>query len=134
MADDALGLPSLLKNPLTSLDSPMATDWWVMASPSTPGNSHHAFRCKGEYLTADNGFADYEKQLLTVRYKNTDRASVDAFYNAAIEAGAKDNGKPGLRPHYHAHYYGAFVLVSDFAASSHAAFADLAILTGSCWK
>lgn len=112
----------------------MATDWWVMASPSTPGNSHHAFRCKGEQLAADNGFTDYEEQLLTVRYKNTDRASVDAFYNAAIEAGAKDNGKPGLRPHYHAHYYGAFVLVSDFAAPSRAAFADLGILTGSCWK
>lgn len=38
------------KNSLTMLDSPMKTDWWVMASPATPGNSHHAFRCKGQYL------------------------------------------------------------------------------------
>lgn len=40
----------------------------------------------------------------------TDRAAVDAWYHAAIEAGGKDNGKPGLRNHYHANYYGAFVL------------------------
>ena len=38
------------------------------------------------------------------------RAQVDAFYRAAIAAGAKDNGAPGLRPHYHPHYYGAFVI------------------------
>lgn len=38
-----------------------------------------------------------------------DRASVDAFYKAAIEADGKDNGAPGLRPHYHANYYAAFV-------------------------
>lgn len=38
------------------------------------------------------------------------RAEVDAFYEAAIAAGAQDNGKPGLRPQYHPDYYGAFVL------------------------
>lgn len=38
------------------------------------------------------------------------RAEVDAFYEAAIRAGGRDNGKPGLRPQYHQHYYGAFVL------------------------
>lgn len=41
------------------------------------------------------------------------RAEVDAFYKAAIAAGAKDNGPPGLRPHYHANYYGAFVIGPD---------------------
>jgi len=41
------------------------------------------------------------------------RAGVDAFYRAALAAGAKDNGPPGLRPHYHANYYGAFVLDPD---------------------
>jgi catechol 2,3-dioxygenase-like lactoylglutathione lyase family enzyme len=41
------------------------------------------------------------------------RAEVDAFYKAAMAAGAKDNGAPGVRPHYHAHYYGAFVLDLD---------------------
>ena len=38
------------------------------------------------------------------------QAQVDAFYRAAMEAGGKDNGAPGLRPDYHAHYYGAFVI------------------------
>lgn len=38
-----------------------------------------------------------------------DRAAVDAFHAAALKAGGKDNGKPGLRPEYHANYYGAFV-------------------------
>jgi catechol 2,3-dioxygenase-like lactoylglutathione lyase family enzyme len=38
------------------------------------------------------------------------RSQVDAFYAAAIEAGARDNGKPGIRPHYHPNYYGAFVI------------------------
>lgn len=38
-----------------------------------------------------------------------DRASVDAFHKAALAAGGRDNGAPGLRPHYHPNYYGAFV-------------------------
>ncbi|MEM7243230.1 MAG: VOC family protein [Pseudomonadota bacterium] len=42
-----------------------------------------------------------------------DRASVDAFYTAAIAAGGKDNGPPGLRPNYHPDYYGAFVFDPD---------------------
>jgi catechol 2,3-dioxygenase-like lactoylglutathione lyase family enzyme len=41
------------------------------------------------------------------------RALVDAFYRAALAAGGKDNGPPGLRPHYHPNYYGAFVLDPD---------------------
>jgi catechol 2,3-dioxygenase-like lactoylglutathione lyase family enzyme len=41
------------------------------------------------------------------------RAEVDKFYAAAIAAGGRDNGAPGLRPHYHPNYYGAFVLDPD---------------------
>ena len=41
------------------------------------------------------------------------RASVDAFHIAALRAGGRDNGAPGLRPHYHANYYAAFVLDPD---------------------
>jgi catechol 2,3-dioxygenase-like lactoylglutathione lyase family enzyme len=48
-----------------------------------------------------------------VAFRADDRAQVDAFYQAAIAAGGKDNGPPGLRPHYHAGYYGAFVLDPD---------------------
>jgi catechol 2,3-dioxygenase-like lactoylglutathione lyase family enzyme len=42
-----------------------------------------------------------------------DRAAVQAFYAAALPAGGKDNGKPGLRPEYHANYYGGFVKDPD---------------------
>ena len=41
------------------------------------------------------------------------RADVRAFYDAAIAAGATDNGKPGVRTQYHPNYYGAFVLDPD---------------------
>ncbi len=41
------------------------------------------------------------------------RAEVDAFYKAAIAAGGKDNGPPGIRAMYHPTYYGAFVLDAD---------------------
>jgi len=42
-----------------------------------------------------------------------DRAQVDAFYKAAIAAGAADNGAPGIREIYHPNYYGAFVIGPD---------------------
>jgi catechol 2,3-dioxygenase-like lactoylglutathione lyase family enzyme len=41
------------------------------------------------------------------------RDAVRNFYDAAIKAGGRDNGAPGLRPHYHENYYGAFVLDPD---------------------
>jgi catechol 2,3-dioxygenase-like lactoylglutathione lyase family enzyme len=41
------------------------------------------------------------------------RAVVDAFYRAALAAGATDNGAPGIRAHYHPNYYGAFVFDLD---------------------
>ena len=41
------------------------------------------------------------------------RRQVEEFYRAAIVAGGKDNGAPGLRPRYHANYYAAFVLGPD---------------------
>ena len=48
-----------------------------------------------------------------VAFSCSDRASVDAFYEAAISTGAKDNGPPGIRGEYHPTYYGAFVLDPD---------------------
>src|SRR4051812_31105718 len=59
---------------------------WI--SSGNPGHVHLAFR-------ADS------------------RKAVDEFYAAAMKAGGKDNGKPGLRTEYHANYYGAFVLDAD---------------------
>jgi catechol 2,3-dioxygenase-like lactoylglutathione lyase family enzyme len=42
-----------------------------------------------------------------------DRETVNQFFQAALAAGGRDNGQPGLRPHYHENYYGAFVLDPD---------------------
>ena len=59
-----------------------------------------------------------------------DRATVDAFHRAALAAGGKDNGAPGLRPQYHPDYYGAFVLDPDghnVEAVCHAAGCDVDI-------
>ncbi|MDP5241094.1 VOC family protein [Uliginosibacterium sp. 31-16] len=63
-------------------------DFWISAgTPFTP-RSHIAFHAASE-------------------------AQVHAFHAAALQAGARDNGAPGLRPHYHADYYAAFVLDPD---------------------
>ncbi|HVW71514.1 MAG TPA: VOC family protein [Steroidobacteraceae bacterium] len=48
-----------------------------------------------------------------VAFRVARRPLVDAFYAAAVAAGGRSNGAPGLRPHYHADYYGAFVLDPD---------------------
>jgi catechol 2,3-dioxygenase-like lactoylglutathione lyase family enzyme len=48
-----------------------------------------------------------------IAFTANSRAEVDAFHKAAIGAGGRDNGGPGLRPHYHPNYYGAFVFDPD---------------------
>ena len=48
-----------------------------------------------------------------VCFAASSRAQVDAFHKAALAAGGKDNGGPGLRTQYHPTYYGAFVLDGD---------------------
>ncbi|MBS0521475.1 MAG: VOC family protein [Proteobacteria bacterium] len=55
--------------------------------------------------TAGNG--------ITVGLDATDRDAVDAAYAAALAHGGTDEGKPGLRPHYHPNYYGAYVRDPD---------------------
>ena len=50
---------------------------------------------------------------LHLAFEAENRGQVDAFYRAALAAGAKDNGPPGLRPNYHANYYAAFVIGPD---------------------
>jgi catechol 2,3-dioxygenase-like lactoylglutathione lyase family enzyme len=68
--------------------APPKPDFWIAAGAPNQPPIHVAFRVGG-------------------------RALVDAFHVAALAAGARDNGAPGPRPHYHADYYGAFVLDPD---------------------
>ena len=56
---------------------------------------------------------DQPPSALHVSFQARDRDAVDAFHAAALAAGGRDNGAPGMRPQYHPHYYGAFVLDPD---------------------
>jgi catechol 2,3-dioxygenase-like lactoylglutathione lyase family enzyme len=62
--------------------------WLMLGAPEKNTGTHVAFRAK-------------------------DRASVDHFYAAGLQAGGKDNGGPGARPDYGASYYAAFLIDPD---------------------
>lgn len=62
--------------------------FWISSGRSTRGETHVAFTAAS-------------------------RAEVQAFYSVALSMGGRDNGAPGLRPHYHPNYYGAFVFDPD---------------------
>src|SRR5690349_20369177 len=51
--------------------------------------------------------------IVHVAFRADSRKQVEAFYAAAMKAGGRDNGAPGVRAHYHQDYYGAFVLDPD---------------------
>ncbi len=51
--------------------------------------------------------------MLHVAFSAGTRSEVDRFYESALAAGGRDNGKPGLREHYHPDYYAAFVIDPD---------------------
>lgn len=63
-------------------------DFWIGSTPGAHGGVHVAFSAGS-------------------------REEVDAFHRAALAAGGRDNGAPGIREHYHSDYYGAFVLDPD---------------------
>lgn len=56
---------------------------------------------------------DEKPAHLHLAFRAETRSQVEAFYRAALSAGGKDNGPPGLRPNYHANYYAAFVIGPD---------------------
>ena len=69
-------------------------------------------------IRADSGSSIWTQEAkveepVHLGFRVNDRKQVDAFYKAAIAAGAKDNGKPGLRENYAPTYYAAFVLDPD---------------------
>lgn len=54
-----------------------------------------------------------EPKLIHFTFSAASKEEVEAFYNAGLKAGGTDNGKPGIRPDYGAHYYAAFILDPD---------------------
>ena len=50
---------------------------------------------------------------LHLAFTAENRGQVERFHRAALKAGGRDNGGPGLRPQYHANYYAAFVIGPD---------------------
>jgi catechol 2,3-dioxygenase-like lactoylglutathione lyase family enzyme len=83
-------------------------------TPEMTGNEgHHAGFGEGQRAFFWISTGKPLKGSLHVAFAAKDRATVAAFYETAIKAGGKDNGLPGLRPHYHKDYFGAFVLDPD---------------------
>lgn len=52
-------------------------------------------------------------KMVHIAFQSPDRQKVDVFYQQGLIAGGRDNGPPGLRPHYHPNYYAAFLLDPD---------------------
>ncbi len=78
----------------------------------TGGDAHAGFGRDGKPFFWI-GTGDKPKGGMHVAFAASSRAEVDAFHRAALAAGGRDNGPPGLRPDYHANYYAAFVLDPD---------------------
>jgi catechol 2,3-dioxygenase-like lactoylglutathione lyase family enzyme len=74
------------------------------AAPGSTGVEFTITREAGEGLPSQGSH---------VCFRAPSREAVDAFHGAALAAGGRDDGAPGLRPQYHADYYGAFVLDLD---------------------
>ena len=75
------------------------------------GDSHFGFGTDRPFFWI--GSSDKPSPGMHVAFAAQNRKTVDEFYAAALAAGGKDNGKPGVRPHYHENYYGAFVFDPD---------------------
>lgn len=85
---------------------------WEVTPEQSGGEAHLGFgEGQKPYFWIGTGKA--LTGTLHVAFVAADRATVDAFYRTAIAAGGRDNGPPGIRAHYHPHYYGAFVLDPD---------------------
>jgi catechol 2,3-dioxygenase-like lactoylglutathione lyase family enzyme len=82
------------------------------ADQTESGGTAHGFGSNGKpyFWVGDN---EAVGEGTHVAFAAETLATVDAFYKAALAAGGRDNGAPGLRPHYHPNYYGAFVLDPD---------------------
>jgi catechol 2,3-dioxygenase-like lactoylglutathione lyase family enzyme len=90
--------------------APLSITLLMEVTPEQTGRGSHAgFGADGKpfFWIGDNWRA---ATGVHIAFLAQSRKLVDQFYKAALQAGGRDNGAPGPRPHYHEHYYGAFVL------------------------
>jgi catechol 2,3-dioxygenase-like lactoylglutathione lyase family enzyme len=83
-----------------------------VTAEQTGGGAHAGFGAgdKAFFWIGDHGRPG---ESAHIAFAANTRAQVDSFYAAALKAGGTDNGRPGVRAHYHPDYYGAFVLDPD---------------------
>ena len=86
----------------------------VTSEQTEAGGTAHGFGSDGKpyFWIGDN---EHVGEGTHVAFQVDTRAKVHAFHEAALAAGGRDNGAPGLRPHYHPNYYAAFVYDPDGA-------------------
>ena len=85
-----------------------------LSAEQTGGSGHVGFGEDGKpYFWIGDNADGILRGALHVAFVAADRAAVDAFHRAALAAGGRDNGAPGLRAQSHPDYYGAFVLDPD---------------------
>ena len=93
--------------------APLGTGLLMEVTAEQTGDRDHAgFGADGKpfFWITTGGSAS---QGVHVAFACGSRAEVDAFHAAAVAAGGRDNGAPGLRPWYHPNYYAAFVICAD---------------------
>ncbi|OSQ36155.1 VOC family protein [Thalassospira mesophila] len=86
-----------------------------VTAQQTGNTAHTGFGNQGKPFFWISGRAATMAETTTthIAFSAQSRAAVDAFYHAALSAGATDNGAPGLRPDYHENYYAAFIRDRD---------------------
>jgi catechol 2,3-dioxygenase-like lactoylglutathione lyase family enzyme len=92
----ALGVPCVNR-------SEAAIGYGPRNRPEDDGHSYLSIRASGAVVADRRHWC----------FRAPSRAAVDAFHAAGLAHGGRDDGAPGLRPHYHAHYYAAFLLDPD---------------------
>jgi catechol 2,3-dioxygenase-like lactoylglutathione lyase family enzyme len=83
-----------------------------VSAEETGGDAHAGFGKDGKAFFWI-GTGNKPKGGTHMAFTARTRSEVDSFHHAALAAGGRDNGAPGLRPHYHPNHYAAFVLDPD---------------------
>ncbi len=100
---------SFFINALAPLDITLLME---VTAEQTGGDAHAGFGAERKpFFWIGNGTKPTSG--VHVAFTAKSRSQVDAFHQAAMTAGGRDNGPPGLRPQYHPNYYGAFILDAD---------------------